>query len=170
MLSLAVREPQTLAEMHAAHLARQRRMSAAPAFADFENLCSSESIKQTYFDLAIALRMLALSWRMRAASSAAARNRCAHLIWRSAVAQAAPVMPGHKIIAEVARKHAIPVADLVGPSRLHEHCAARQEAMWRLHRELRMSKSYIGRLIGGRDHTTVIHGIAAHEARMAARQ
>jgi chromosomal replication initiator protein len=43
---------------------------------------------------------------------------------------------------------------------------ARQEAMYRLRTEKNLSLSAIGRELGKRDHTTVIHGIKQHKKRI----
>lgn len=66
------------------------------------------------------------------------------------------------IIAEVARKHGLKVADLKGPRRNRPYVRARQEAMYRCYRETDNSLPAIGRAFGNRDHTTVLHGIRRH--------
>lgn len=58
-------------------------------------------------------------------------------------------------------------ADLVSPSVYRPYAWPRQMVYARLHREHGLSMSHIGRLVGGRDHTTVRHGMHQHEARMA---
>lgn len=75
------------------------------------------------------------------------------------------------IIAEVALKHGIRSGDIKGPSRERWAAWPRQEAMWRL-RQVRMadgshrwSTIQIGQMLGGRDHTSVIHGLRAFEGR-----
>lgn len=42
---------------------------------------------------------------------------------------------------------------------------ARQHFMWDLHRNLGLSTTKVGQLLGGRDHTTIVHGVRAHEKR-----
>lgn len=74
--------------------------------------------------------------------------------------------PLHKIIAEVAKKYALTYVDLISRRRTRKLVWPRQEAMWRCLKETTASYPEIGRAIGGRDHTTVIHGVRAHEARM----
>jgi chromosomal replication initiation ATPase DnaA len=71
-----------------------------------------------------------------------------------------------RILEETAEKHSIRVADLTGPYRHREFSWPRQEAMWRMQRETRMSMPAIGRRLGGRDHTTVLHGIRQHQKRL----
>ncbi len=66
-----------------------------------------------------------------------------------------------KIAVDVAVRHGVTIGDLYGPSRRKEVCTARYEAMYRL-REEGMSLKVVGRILGGRDHSTVLHGIAQH--------
>lgn len=72
-----------------------------------------------------------------------------------------------EIIEEVARKHGFFMAEMRSIRRGWPLVAARHEAMWRLRNETSMSLPEIGRRMGGRDHTTVIHGIRKHEQRIA---
>lgn len=77
--------------------------------------------------------------------------------------------PARTILCEVANKHEIPVPVMCGPSRNRAYVAARHEAMYRIHTEIEnMSLPMIGRLMGDRDHTTVLAGIKRHAARMKA--
>lgn len=65
-----------------------------------------------------------------------------------------------KIIAETADRHGLKVSALKSNIRYREVVRARQEAMARLYLERPdLSLPAIGRLFGGRDHTTVLHGI-----------
>ena len=68
---------------------------------------------------------------------------------------------------EVALKHGLKLSDLTGPARGRAIAHPRQEAMWLLKQQDRWSLLQIGQFLGGRDHTTVIHGIRKHEERMA---
>ncbi len=76
-----------------------------------------------------------------------------------------------EILQRCADNHGVTLADIVGDRRFKPIVHARQEAMYRL-RDLRthegahrFSLPRIGQLLGGRDHTTVLHGLKAHEAR-----
>lgn len=69
------------------------------------------------------------------------------------------------ILREVAAAHDLSVASIVGPSRFLPQIQARQEAMYRARAETGASYSDIARRIGGRDHTTVLHGVRVHAAR-----
>jgi len=82
------------------------------------------------------------------------------------------VIPGfftpqwRRIAREVAAKHLVSMMDLLSPRRDREVVRARHEAFWRCKHETTMSLPEIGRRFGGRDHTTVLHGIRKHEERM----
>lgn len=74
------------------------------------------------------------------------------------------------IVREVCAKHGLTVPQIIGTCRSRDIVAARHEAFWRLSRETKMSSTRIGYRMGGKDHTTVLHGIKMHKQRMAARQ
>ena len=82
-------------------------------------------------------------------------------------ARAEPIDPGHwmDIIREVCAKHGVTKAELLSIRRARNIVAARHEAMWRMSKETSMSLPAIGRRMGDRDHTTVLHGIRRHEAK-----
>jgi chromosomal replication initiation ATPase DnaA len=83
------------------------------------------------------------------------------------LAHARPVRtPYIDIERQVALRHGITVEDLRGPCRARRVAWPRQELMWRARRETRLSLPQIGERLGGRDHTTVIHGVRAHQARL----
>ena len=63
-----------------------------------------------------------------------------------------------RIIQAVARNFKLTPADLLGRSRTKKIAQARQIAMYLLIYELELSPTQVGRLLGGRDHATVIHG------------
>jgi len=70
------------------------------------------------------------------------------------------VKTSRQIIAETAEKHRITVADILGDCRQRRIAWPRQEAMFRMFVEcLHLSLPQIGTALGGRDHSTVIHGI-----------
>jgi len=71
-----------------------------------------------------------------------------------------------QIIREVAQKNAMSVEAMLSRGRAQTGVYARQEAMYRLRKETTLSLSQIARALGGFDHTTVLHGVAAHEARL----
>ncbi|MDE2779585.1 MAG: chromosomal replication initiator protein DnaA [Chloroflexota bacterium] len=63
-----------------------------------------------------------------------------------------------KILDEVSRHYKVSTADLLGRSRSKNIALARQVAMYLLIYELELSPTEVGRLLGNRDHSTVIHG------------
>jgi hypothetical protein len=70
------------------------------------------------------------------------------------------------IIAAFAAERGLSVADLIGPSRRHAIARPRQDLMAELHRiRPDLSLVQIGKLLGGKDHTTVMHGIARSKKR-----
>ena len=80
-----------------------------------------------------------------------------------------------QIVADVAFERDVSEGDLIGPSRARWISHPRQEAMWCAYQERRAngtrvySLPSIGKFFGGRDHTTVLHAIRAHEKRMKAK-
>lgn len=76
--------------------------------------------------------------------------------------------PADAIIARVAAKHKLTVREIRTKTRRVVVSHPRQEAMYELRTKLGLSYLMIARLLGLKDHTTVIHGIKAHEARLAA--
>ena len=71
------------------------------------------------------------------------------------------------IIRRYSEAHQIPLRQLVGQDRRRAVSDVRQAAMWEASRA-GYSVSEIGRALGGRDHSTIAHGITAHGLRMAA--
>lgn len=76
-------------------------------------------------------------------------------------------IPGRVVIEHVARHYGLTQAEITGESRRYIYARPRQVAMY-LMREFCPHLSYpaIGRLLGGRDHTTVLHGVQRIEALM----
>lgn len=74
------------------------------------------------------------------------------------------------IIAEVADTYGFSIEELKGPGRTKGISNARQHAMWMMAQQDHLSLPQIGRFLGGRDHTTILHGIRQHGARMKAAQ
>jgi hypothetical protein len=70
------------------------------------------------------------------------------------------------ILAEVCEKHGIDWLDLASDRRSTPIVRARHEAMYRMRHETTMSLPAIGRKMGGRDHTTVLHGVRKHAERL----
>ncbi|MEZ4180566.1 MAG: helix-turn-helix domain-containing protein [Candidatus Doudnabacteria bacterium] len=64
-----------------------------------------------------------------------------------------------KIAEDVAVFYSITVQDLINKSRKKEYVKPRQAAMYLIRKELDCSYPTIGDFFGGRDHTTVMHGV-----------
>ena len=76
--------------------------------------------------------------------------------------------PGQKInatIKVVALRHDVDVEDIMVGDRTRPIVHARHEAMYILRNKFRLSYPRIGTIMG-RDHSTVIHGVRAHAARI----
>lgn len=63
------------------------------------------------------------------------------------------------IINQVGKRLALSPNDILGTSRRHEFVVARQIAMFLCRHKLGLSYPELGRLFGGKDHSTVMHGI-----------
>jgi putative intracellular protease/amidase len=72
-----------------------------------------------------------------------------------------------RLLQTVAAEHGVTVADLAGRSREAALTAARHAAMAALV-DAGVSSVQAGRLLGGRDHTTVLSGVKRHRQRVAA--
>ena len=67
------------------------------------------------------------------------------------------VSPMTRLVQRVAAVYAIPVKDLLGPSRRQNVLVPRQVAMYLARETTTLSLPKIGAALGGRDHTTVLH-------------
>jgi|GEM_PF-3380964 len=70
-------------------------------------------------------------------------------------------------VEEVAQRHGLTPKQVTGGARIAIVSSVRQEAMWTLRQKTKASFPSIGMALGGRHHTTVIHGIRAFEHRLA---
>lgn len=102
-----------------------------------------------------------------------ASRLCGGLVMRLApMSQSRPVPGGAtpsvaRIIRAAAGLHDVSPAAVVGPSRCRTVAAARSLAMYLARRLTGRSFEAIGAACGGRDHTTVLHGVRVCGARMA---
>lgn len=71
----------------------------------------------------------------------------------------------HQIMRETCKKYEISRLDLISECRSQRFTHARQECMWRMRKETVASTTAIGRMLR-RDHTTVMHGVQAHQRRL----
>ncbi len=65
----------------------------------------------------------------------------------------------NSVITKTAQYFSFKPTELTGSSRKAPLTAARHTAMYLLYNDLRLPYEQVGRLFGGRDHTTVIHGV-----------
>ncbi len=73
--------------------------------------------------------------------------------------QSRVVLEPKKIIGGINQFFNIRMADLTGPKRQKELVIPRQLAMFLLYEECKLPMERIGQMLGGRDHTTILHGI-----------
>ena len=62
-------------------------------------------------------------------------------------------------VLDVARCYGLSVAELKSESRIQEIAWARQVAMYVLRKRLELPFEAIGKLLGGRDHSTILYGV-----------
>lgn len=70
-----------------------------------------------------------------------------------------PSLDYKKVLNEVNNYFNIKMSDLIGPRRQKQLVTPRQIAMYLLYIDCKLSMEKIGTILGGRDHTTVLHGI-----------
>ncbi len=69
-------------------------------------------------------------------------------------------LPDHKkVLISINNYFNLKMTDLTGPRRQKELVLPRQIAMYVLYEDCKISMEKIGQMLGGRDHTTVLHGI-----------
>ena len=100
-------------------------------------------------------RVLAHSNLMRAPLSV----DTAHIALESILARSEDITP-ERILATVAHHFDLSEEELIGRSRARSVSVPRQLAMYLIREETGTSLPQIGKLLGGRDHTTVMHGCA----------
>lgn len=69
------------------------------------------------------------------------------------------------ILRDVCERYGVELADVKGKSRIPRLVLPRHEACYRLKHEAGLSYQRIGRILGGRDHSTIIHGANKHAER-----
>lgn len=73
-----------------------------------------------------------------------------------------------RIVREVALKHGVSKEAMESETRATPVVMARQEAFYRLRHETLWGFARIGRFLGDRDHTTVMHAIKRHQCKLEA--
>jgi chromosomal replication initiator protein len=74
------------------------------------------------------------------------------------ILMAAPDLSPKSVLSTVARHYHLSEEQLTGPSRVRSLSVPRQLAMYLIREETGTSLPQIGQLLGGRDHTTILHG------------
>ena len=87
---------------------------------------------------------------------------------RTLPAKRAATVTAQSILAAVAERYAVTTEDMVSKKRNREYTLPRQIAMLLLREMLSMSTTAIGQELGGRDHTTVMHGCEKMESAIKA--
>lgn len=72
------------------------------------------------------------------------------------------------IVREVCEKHGVTLMEIRSHRRARKITTARQEAYYLINQSTLLSLPKIGRLMGGFDHTSVLHGIRKHQERIDA--
>jgi chromosomal replication initiation ATPase DnaA len=78
----------------------------------------------------------------------------------------APAKTAKMIVSEVCVKHRVTPSEIKSARRSTSVVRARHEACYRLSKETSLTLGQIGISLGGRDHTTVIHGMRKHAERL----
>ena len=102
------------------------------------------------------------------ATATVPRRLAGHKARRPAIASAEQAGAWQSILTEIASKHGVTLTEMCSERRNRAPVLARHEAMYRLRAETPMSLLAIGERLG-RDHSSVIYGIAQHRARLAAK-
>lgn len=69
----------------------------------------------------------------------------------------------HAVLKIVARSHGLNADELIGPSRRRHIAYARFIFCWIAYRQLGISLARIGKFLGNRDHTTILHAVKTAE-------
>lgn len=102
------------------------------------------------------------------------RMEMARLLYREAIANNVPPenvvyrVTLRDILIGVCLVHGLSAEEVLADRRARRIVAARQEFMWLAKRYTPFSYPRIGKFLGGRDHTTVLHGARRHQARIDA--
>lgn len=89
-------------------------------------------------------------------------------LWRGLIRMRPRPQTMREVADEVCEQYGLSFSELIGPQRARYVSHPRQELMWRLYASGRFTLPQIGKFLGDRDHTTILHGVKACEARMAA--
>jgi hypothetical protein len=88
------------------------------------------------------------------------------VIYRLPIGPSRPRPTAQQVIRGFCYAKNVSVTELFSNRRTHAIVLLRHELFWTLREQTTLSLPQIGRAMGGRDHTTVLHGIRRHERRM----
>jgi chromosomal replication initiation ATPase DnaA len=71
-----------------------------------------------------------------------------------------------EVLKEIAEEYGVTVEDIIGRLRTPLFCEPRDKAAYRLRFEVGLGLKQVGRYLGNRDHSTVLHSIANHRRRI----
>jgi hypothetical protein len=76
---------------------------------------------------------------------------------------------GTRIAKAVAKAHSVSFREMISPRRYRHLAHARQEAIYLMAKYTTLSLGQIGKILGNRDHTTILHGLRVHTNRLQMR-
>jgi chromosomal replication initiation ATPase DnaA len=91
-------------------------------------------------------------------------------LWHGKVTAPVGRMTMKEIATNTARLYGLTVENIRGRDRDRYTCLARDHAAWTMAQQPHLSLVQIGRWLGGRDHSSIIHAAANHEARMGEKE
>lgn len=80
--------------------------------------------------------------------------------------KAEPRMTAAAIIRDTCTKYGVSKVDLIGQRRHVSLMVPRFEACWRMKNETTLSYPQIGKMMGGRDHTSILNAVRKHQKRI----
>ena len=90
--------------------------------------------------------------------------RFSRAVWRRYMGL--PDQLAKKAIQEVAESYTISVCRMMAYDSHADISKIRHEAMWKARKLSGLSYPLLGKLFGGRDHSTIVHGVRAYEERL----
>lgn len=151
----------TLADLHKAHVARRTQWQRDGKKQQEAVLRRQQAVEEK--GKAEEKRLAAAEERRTQAIDQAIAEAYAKAYAKAGTAVAPVSFPWRKIATEIAVARGFTLADMQGPSHRKRISHCRQEVMYALKQGLSLEQ--IGRYLGGRHHTTILHGIRAHAER-----
>jgi len=142
---------------------RKRRGRITPLGVEFRN------VKQAQEDAAMQADKGLKEAARKALHLAAIDRRAADIRAKAeAIQNSLLATRAKKIAARVSLQTGFTIAELCSTQRFRELVQARQYVYWLCKKETALSLPQIGRALGGRDHTTILHGVNKFDAALAA--